>query len=84
MVTLWIDALSLHWGTHFAGDKVSGDLPEHLQHAHIGVKELYAIYAGLRTFLTWVAGAHIEFMCNNKLAVLMISKLKTRLWACCD
>ena len=67
MVTLWMDASSLCWGAHFAGDEMSGNFLEHLQHAHISVKELYAVHAGLQMFLTHVAEAHVKLMCDNLL-----------------
>ena len=72
------------WGAHPASKEVSGKFPEHLQHAHVGVKELYTVHAGLWVFMVHVALVHIKLMCNNQPAISMISKLSTRSLLCCN
>ena len=44
VVVLYTDASPLRWGAHCAGIDVSGEFPPGLQAAHIGVKELFAIW----------------------------------------
>ena len=44
VVVLYTDASPLRWGAHCAGVNVSGEFPQGLQAAHIGVKELFAIW----------------------------------------
>ena len=45
--------------------RISGYFPPDLQASHIGVKELYAVDAGLRAFHESLHGKHVELMVDN-------------------
>lgn len=47
VLDLYTDASTYRWGAVCNGVSVSGEFPESLQACHIGVKELYAVFAGL-------------------------------------
>ena len=65
VVDLYTDASVTRWGAVCLGKSVSGYFPPPLQEAHIGVKELYAVYAGMQRFAPELAGARVQLFCDN-------------------
>lgn len=63
--TLWTDASLERWGAVLGDSHVTGDFPEALQHASIGVKELYAIVAAGQHFGEQLRNCHVELFCDN-------------------
>lgn len=79
---LTTDASEYAWGAvlrHEGNNLVaSGNFPPSIADSHIGVKELYGIFAGLTHFLSYIRSSHLLLYTDNQPAMYMLRKFSTQ------
>ena len=79
------DASSLvGWGATSGSERTGGAWSALEADIHISIKELIAIYYGLRSFVHHWKGLHIRVLCDNTTAVAVVNKMGSTKSASCN
>ena len=73
-VTLFTDASHQGWGAHVNDITVAGTWPLTLQHSHINMLELLAVFHAVRAFQSVMTGKHVLLCTDNTTVACYVNK----------